>query len=113
MNSKSGTQLADWTAKNHHIVDRSRHRVSRSEILSDRQTPKPEHEPEGLLVNYPELRNQWSRCGGQHHWFSADSLTIELESVPNRRSQRPIGPFADPDHENCHPFFWIIRRDDR
>jgi hypothetical protein len=22
-------------------------------------------------------------------------------------------PFANPDHVNCHPFFWIIRRYDR
>ena len=49
----------------------------------------------------------------QHHRFSADSSTIELELVPNRWSQRPIGPFANPDHENCRPFFWIIRRYDR
>ena len=41
----------------------------------------------GLLVNYPELRNQWLRCGGQHHWFSADSLTIRIGVSP--QSEEP------------------------
>src|SRR5208283_4217243 len=34
---------------------------------------------------------------GEHHWSSVASSTIELESVHNRRSQRAIRPFANPD----------------
>jgi hypothetical protein len=50
---------------------------------------------------------------GEYHWSSAASSTIEGESVHNRRSQRLIGPFANPDEENSHPFFRVVCRDNR
>src|SRR6266699_3688247 len=34
-------------------------------------------------------------------------------SVHNRRSRCPIGPLGNPDEENSHPFFRVIRRHNR
>lgn len=50
---------------------------------------------------------------GKHHVSSAASSSIEPESVNDRGSRRPIGPFADPDEENRRPFFRVIRRHNR
>jgi hypothetical protein len=44
------------------------------------------------------------------HWSSAVSSTLESGAVHNRRSRHPIEPFANPDDENNHPFFRVIRR---
>src|SRR5215472_4548510 len=37
----------------------------------------------------------------------------ECRSVGRLRSRRSIGPGADPDEENCQPFFGIIRGHNR
>src|ERR1700733_13169261 len=56
---------------------------------------------------------RWERAEGERRWSYAASSMILLGSVRHRRRARPIGPCANRDHLNSHPFFRIICRQNR
>jgi hypothetical protein len=63
-----------------------------------RVTGKPEFTPGTASMN--SLTGiVWSR-----------TIHLNTSSVRGLRSRRRVGPFADPDEENSHPFSRIIRR---
>src|SRR5713101_2464021 len=77
--SSSHEKRHDGEYPEHHVVNGSRHRVSGSEILLDRQAPKPEHEPEFRDEEETERNATHPKSGRRHGRHS------KAQNCPPRR----------------------------
>jgi hypothetical protein len=66
ISSSSHHKRHDGKHSKYRVIDRSRHRVSAGEVLSDRQTPKPEHESKFSDEHEPQRDNTHAKSDRRH-----------------------------------------------
>jgi hypothetical protein len=64
----------------------------------------------GRVTGKPELTPGTAAMNSLTGIVWSRTILLHTRSVRGLRSRRCVGPFADPDEENSHPFFRVIRR---